>query len=117
MSISYRLLVTDNVQRPKRPTPQPTDSVPGNYEREHGERQVSGSVRVDQAVRWLATLAVPMTGDQSLLITIERKGPMPMGAPTVDDLMLVIPPGEADVVVELLRGIVAHARQDGVLRA
>ena len=117
MTESYGLLITDNVQRPSRSTVRPTAPGPDQYEREHSERQASGSVRVGQAVRWLATLAVPMTGDQSLLVTIERKGPTPPGAPTVDDVTLVIPPAEADAVVELLRGIIAHARQDGVLRA
>ena len=115
MSISYGVLITDNVQRPKRSAPPPVDG-PASYEREHSERQVSGSVRAGQEVRWFATLAVPMTGDQSLLLTIERQGPTLPDAPSVDDLMLVIPTGEADAVVELLRGIIAHARQDGVLR-
>ena len=116
MPVSNRLLLTDNVQRPNRSSLRPPDPGPEDYEREHSERQVSGSVRAGQEVRWFATLAVPMTGDQSLLLTIERQGPTLPDAPSVDDLMLVIPPGEADAVVELLRGIIAHARQDGVLR-
>lgn len=116
MSTSCRLLVADNMQRPRRSADQPSDPKPGGYEREHSERQVSGSVTLRQGVQWFATLAVPMTGDQSLLVTMERKGPRPPGAPEVDDVMLVIPPGESDAALELLRGIVAHARQDGVLR-
>ena len=114
---SYRLLLTDNVQRPNRSSVPPPGRGADAYEREHSERQVSGSVRAGHEVSWFATLAVPMTGDQSLLVTIERKGPAPRGAPAVDDVMLVIPPGEVDAVVALFQGLVAHARKDGVLGA
>ena len=84
------------------------------YEPEHSERQVAGSVTAGRA-RWLATLAVPMTGDQSILLSLEREGPLPPGAPLVQDVALVIPPGEVDAVLALFRGIVGQARRDGVL--
>jgi len=74
-----------------------------------------GSVATGQESRWLATLAVPMTGDQSILLSLEREGPVSPGAPVVEEVSLVIPPGEADALLTLLHGIVAHARRDGVL--
>jgi hypothetical protein len=115
MSTPYTLIVGDNVRRPKG-TPAPS-GIPGGagYEPEHSERQVTGSVAVGQASRWVATLAVPMTGDQSALLTFEREGPLPAGAPAVEQVMLVIPPGEADAVLMLLQGIIAHARRNGVM--
>ena len=115
MSVSYSLLVADIVRLPRSRAVREGLTPPAGYEPEHSERQVSGSVEVAPGARWFATLAVPMTGDQSLLVTIEREGPVPPGAPAVDDIALVIPPGEADAVVSLLRGIVEHARRDGVL--
>jgi hypothetical protein len=115
MSIPYRLIVADNA-RPPKGTAAPS-GIPGGatYEPEHSERQVTGSVAVGRESRWMATLAVPMTGDQSVLLTLEREGPAPASAPAVEQVMLVIPPGEADAVLTLLRGIVAHARRNGVL--
>ena len=85
------------------------------YEPEHSEQQVSGSVAAGEESRWFATLAVALTGDQSILLSIERDGPVTPGAPAVEDVALVIPSGEADAVLTLLHGVVAHARRDGVL--
>jgi hypothetical protein len=115
MSVSYALIVADNVRPPKGSSIAP--GVPGaaGYEPGHSERQATGSVAVGPEGRWSATLAVPMTGDQSLLVAIQREGPTPPGAPAVPDVTLVIPPGEAEAVLTLLRGIVAQARRDGVL--
>lgn len=115
MSVSYPLLLADNVRRPSRSALGSAAVAPVRYEPEHSERQVSGSVEVAPGARWMARLAVPMTGDQSLLVIIEREGPLPPGAPAVDEVALVIPPGEADAVVALLRGTVEHAKRDGVL--
>jgi hypothetical protein len=56
-----------------------------------------------------------MTGDQSVLLTIEREGSTPTGTPATAEVAMVIPAGEADAVLVLLRGIVAQARRDGVL--
>jgi hypothetical protein len=117
MSVSYHLLLTDNVRRPRSSALGPGVDTSDGYEPEHSERQVTGSVELGPATRWYATLAVSMTGEQSSLVTIERTGPTPPGAPDVSDVALVIPPGEADAVVVLLRGLVAHARRDGVLGA
>jgi hypothetical protein len=85
------------------------------YEPGHSERQVTGWVTVGAETRWAATLAVPMTDDQSALVTIEREGPTPVRAPAVPPVTLVIPPGEVDALLTLLRGLVAQARRDGVL--
>jgi hypothetical protein len=115
MSVSYALIVADNVRPPRGPLIRP--GVPGaaGYEPGHSERQTTGSVAVGPVSSWSATLAVAMTGDQSLLVTLERDGPVPAGAPAVPDVTLVIPPGEAEAVLTLLRGLVAQARRDGVL--
>jgi len=56
-----------------------------------------------------------MTGDQSILLSLEREGPLPPGAPLVEDVALVIPSGEVDAVLALFRGILGQARRDGVL--
>lgn len=116
MSASYTLIVADQVRAPKGGG-SAGSGVPATFEYEpgHSERQVTGSVEVGPDSRWLATLAVAMTGDQSVLLTLEREGLVPAGAPAVSQVMLVIPAGEADAVITLLRGIVVHARRDGVL--
>jgi hypothetical protein len=115
MSASYTLIVADNTRPPKGTAERPGVSGSFGYEPGHSERQVTGSVAVGPQGRWVATLAVPMTGDQSVLVTIEREGAAPAGAPAVQEVMLVIPPDEVDAVVTLLRGLVAHARRDGVM--
>jgi hypothetical protein len=115
MSISYALIVADNSQSPHGSVSHPSDSGAAEYEAGHSERQVTGWVAVGQESRWGATLAVPMTGDQSALVTIERTGPTPAGAPDVPEVALVVPPGELDALLTLLHGIVVQARRDGVL--
>jgi hypothetical protein len=115
MSTSYALVVADNVRPPHGSAIHPSTLGMSEYEPEHSERQASGSVAVGQDSRWSGTLAVPMTGDQSLLIIISREGTVPAGAPTVPPVTLVIPPGEVDAVLTLLRGLIAQARREGVL--
>jgi hypothetical protein len=115
MSVSYALIVADNVLPPSGSGLGTAASGATEYEAGHSERQVTGSVAVGQESRWVATMAVPMTGDQSALITIEREGPTPAGAPDVPEVTLVVPPGEVDALLTLLGGIVAQARHDGVL--
>jgi hypothetical protein len=108
------VVIADNERLPKGAVTRRTvPSAP--YEPGHSERQVNGSVAAGQESRWFATLAVSMTGDQSIFLSVEREGPVPAGAPLVEDMALVIPPGEADAVLTLLHGIVAQARRDGVL--
>ena len=115
MSVSYALIVADNVLPPSGPDIGPEAGGEADYEAGNSERQVTGSVAVGQETRWVATLAVPMTGDQSALVVIEREGPTPAGSPDVSQVSLVVPPGELDAVLTLLRGIVAQARRDGIL--
>lgn len=115
MSVSYALVIADNVRVPGGAAIRPVITGAAGYEPGHSERQVTGSVTVGQESRWSALLAVPMTGDQSVLLTIERDGPTPAGAPAIPEVTLIIPPGEADALLMLLQGIVAQARRDGVL--
>jgi len=114
MSASYTLIVADQVRPPTGGATGPGVPVAFEYEPAHSERQVTGSVAVGTDSRWLATLAVPMTGDQSALVTLAREGQLPAGAPAVGQVTLVIPVGEAEAVITLLRGLVVHARRDGV---
>jgi hypothetical protein len=115
MSTSYALIVADNMRPPHGAVIGPSPLGVAEYEAEHSERQASGSVAVGPESWWSGTLAVPMTGDQSLLVIIRREGPAPAGAPSVPVVTLVIPPGEADAVLALVRGLIAQARRDGVL--
>jgi len=115
MSISYALIVADNVLPPHDSAIGPSSLGAAEYEPEHSERQASCSVAVGAESWWSGTLTVPMTGDQSLFVIIAREGSAPAGAPAVPSVTLVIPPGEADAVLALLRGLIAHARRDGVL--
>jgi len=109
------LMVADNVRPPNGSDSRRGVAGGSGYEPGHSERQVTGWVAAGPEGRWSATLAVAMTGDQSVLLTIEREGATAAGAPIAGEVSLVIPPGEVDAVVTLLRGIVAHARSDGVI--
>lgn len=110
-----RLIVADNL-RPPIGSGAPRSGAPApEYEPGHSERQVHGAITVSAECRWLATLAVPMTGDQSVLLTLAREGPTAPGAPTIEEVSIVVPPGEVDALVTLLRGLVAHARSASVL--
>lgn len=115
MAVSYALVVADSARPPEGVAGRVGVPSMAEYEPEHSERQVTGSVAVGQESRWMGVLAVPMTGDQSALVTIEREGPTPAGAPAVEEVVLVIPPGEQEAVLTLLQGMIAHARRDGVL--
>ena len=115
MSVSYALVVADNVRPPGRPVIRSSAAGAAEYEPGHSERQATGWVGVGPESRWGATLSVPMSGDQSALLTIAREGPVSAGAPDVPEVSLVVPPGEADALLTLLRGIVAQARREGIL--
>lgn len=54
-----------------------------------------------------------MRRDQGALLTIDRSGPGAGPAPS--DASLMIPPGEADALLTLLKGLIEQARADGVL--
>lgn len=115
MPAPFCLIVADNLRPPEGTPTRASHARASEYEGEHGERQVSGSVAHGTACRWYGSLAVALTGDQSALVTLTREGPLPAGAPSVPTIDIVIPPGEADVVVALLRGLVGQARSQGVL--
>ncbi len=84
-----------------------------SYESEGSERVSRGSVTVPSGGRWSASLEVRMRGDQGALLTIDRSGPGAGPAPS--DASLMIPPGEADALLTLLKGLIEQARADGVL--
>ena len=116
MPKSKAALASGNVKRRPKVSPVSPDSPSSaQYEPEHSERQVNGSIKVAGDAYWFATLSVAMTGEQSLLVTVERKGPVLEGTPAVDEVTIVIPAGEEEAVLTLLRGLVVHARRDGVL--
>jgi len=117
MSAVHSLIVADNERPPRVSAARSAAPSPVEYEGGHSERRATGSVAVGQGSWWMATLSVPMSGDQTILLTIERDGPTPAGAPTVEQVTMVIPPGEVDAVLTLLQGIVAQSRRNGVLDA
>src|SRR5712691_13091336 len=59
MSVSYAIIVADNVQSPSGSVIRPTAGGAAEYEAGHSERQATGWVAVGQESRWAATLAVP----------------------------------------------------------
>ncbi|HZE73710.1 MAG TPA: hypothetical protein VE091_00255, partial [Gemmatimonadales bacterium] len=95
----------------------PPAPSPSTYEPGHSARRATGSVPVGQGSWWTATLSVPMSGDQTALLTVERDGPRPASAPPIGQVTMVVPVGEMDAVLTLLQGIVAQSRRDGVLDA
>jgi hypothetical protein len=111
-AVSVPLLLAENIRPPQRAA---STGSPGEYQSEHSERQVSGSVGVSPGARWMGSLSVAKGGDQSLLLIMQRDGPLPAEAPLVDEVALVIPPGEAHAVVTLLQGLVEHAKQAGIM--
>ena len=115
MIAACRLLVAENLEPPDAFKPDRRPAPSGHYEPEHSERQVSGSVGVAGGGRWRAALAVPLDGDQSALLSIERVGPLPARSPVVDSVALVVPLGEMDAVVALVTGVVAQARRQRIL--
>src|SRR3954469_21463529 len=114
MTAACRLVVNDNVERPNHFNARPVAAA-GQYEREHSECLCSGSVAVAGGDCWRATVAVATSGDRSVLLSIERAGLVAPGAPAVETIALVIPPGEVDAVVALVVGVTEHARQERVL--
>jgi len=117
MSAVHSLIVADNERPPRPAAAQPVAPGGPDYQPGHSARQTTGSVAVGGKSWWLATLSVAMTGDQAVLLTVERDGPAPTAGPVMDQVTLVIPLGEVDAVLTLLQGIVAQARLDGVLGA
>lgn len=88
-------------------------NAPGAYEREGGERIARGSVALPSGFHWQATIEVPLRGDRSALLTLQR---MAESSLEPAEAVLAIPPGEAGAVLTLLTGILRQARKDGLLR-
>ena len=87
------------------------------YESEGSERRSIGSISVTADAHWNATLTVPTTGDVAFL-QLERQGALPAGYRGAEETAAFsLPIAEAEAVVDLLAGIVAQARRDGVLPA
>src|SRR6266542_1552300 len=116
MSALHSLIVADNERPPRPAAAQPVAPGGPDYQPGHSARQTTGSVAVGRKSWWLATLSVAMTGDQAVLLTVERDR-VHLAGPVMDQVTLVIPLGEVDAVLTLLQGIVAQARLDGVLGA
>jgi hypothetical protein len=86
------------------------------YESEGSERRSLGSVNVAADARWLASLTVPIATGDVVFVHVERRGALPAGyRGGKEAVAFSLPISEADALVDLLAGIVAQARQDGVL--
>lgn len=86
------------------------------YESEGSERRSLGSVAVTAGARWIATLTVPVGREHVAFVELERRGDLPLGYRGSEErAAFSFPSGEADAVVNLLAGLVAQGRADGVL--
>jgi hypothetical protein len=88
------------------------------YESEGSEHRSLGSVSVGEGARWTAALTVPIPPRAVAFLEVERRGELPAGYLGAEErAFLSLPIGEADALIELLAGVVAQARRDGVLPA
>jgi hypothetical protein len=88
------------------------------YESEGSERRSLGSIPVTPVARWTATLTVPIPPRDVAFLEVEREGELPEGYRGAEErALLSVPVAEAGALIELLTGIVAQARRDGVLPA
>lgn len=88
------------------------------YESEGSELRSLGSISVGQDARWTATLTVPMPPRAVAFVEVERRGELPAGYHGAEErAFLSLPIGEVVSLLELLTGVVAQARRDGVLPA
>ena len=74
----------------------------------------AGSFTLPSGDTWLAKLVVPVNGEESALLTVRRDAVGPSLLP--DEASLVLPRGEADALLLLLRGLFEQARREGILR-
>jgi hypothetical protein len=95
----------------------PRDYPPhGAYEAEGSERRALGSISVGARARWQGELTVPMHNRGVLFLQIDRDGELPDGYRGAEEwAFFSMPIDEADAVVDLLAGLVAQARRDGLL--
>ena len=96
-----------------REVPVPATPFHGVYENGGSERVAKGTILTSVGARWYCRLEVPIAHGSPALLTIEREGAGEGLAP--DEATVVVPPGEADALLALLKGIIDQARADGVL--
>jgi hypothetical protein len=88
----------------------------GAYEAEGSERRALGSISVGDRARWQGELTVPMHNSGVLFVQLDRDGELPDGYRGSEErAFFSMPVDEVDAVVQLLAGLVAQARRDGVL--
>ena len=96
-----------------REVPVPATPFHGVYENGGSERVSKGAILTAVGTRWYCKLEVPIAHGSPALLTIEREGAGEGLAP--GEATVVVPPGEADTLLALLKGIIEQARADGVL--
>jgi hypothetical protein len=88
----------------------------GAYEPEGSEHRSLGSVPIRLDAHWTATLTVAIPLRDAAFIELARQGELPPGYRGGEEsASLSLPIGEIDALIELLSGVVAQARRDGVL--
>lgn len=88
----------------------------GDYESEGSECRSLASLRVSRDARWTATITVPIPPRAVAFIEVERRGELPAGYRGAEErALLSVPIAETGALIELLTGVVAQARRDGVL--
>lgn len=70
----------------------------------------------DTDAHWAATLTVPIDDAGVAFLQVARRGALPAAyRGAAENMLLSLPIGETGSVIELLAGVVAQARRDGVL--
>jgi hypothetical protein len=114
LSVPERIVVdTERGESPEGCAPRTRQARPGRrqqvYMRKAGHRLWRGSIRVSKGGWWSGRIEVSSDDDSAALLTLERKG---KGATLLPkDAALVIPEGEADALLDLLKGFFARARR------
>jgi hypothetical protein len=105
-------------QRARRAVRESAGSAPGapHYEAEGSEQRTLGTVAVTPDARWQGTLTVPIPGARVAFIQVERSGALPPDyRGSEETAAFSVPVGEIDAVLAVFTGLVASARNDGVL--
>lgn len=91
-------------------------SPSGRYESEGSERTSIGAIHLLSGASWRATLSVPLPNEDAVFLHLERTGLLPAEYRGAEETAgLSVPIAELEVVLEVLTGVIAQARQDGVL--
>jgi hypothetical protein len=86
------------------------------YQSEGSEYRSLGFMPVAGDADWTATLTVPIPSRDIAFIELARRGELPPGYRGAEEsASLSLPIGEIDALIELLTGVIAQARRDGVL--